>query len=755
MIEVQQSGERAATASAASGGGQAGEAASAGLAQLFAALLASAVLAEAPASEDSQALVEGGEDAASSAGEETESSADAGARFGDSSSNGNAAEQGDPSSEKTAIARLDMERPDVEEAIPLPTPKASEDTRRTNSEAPAIPVVESEVPEQAPQQNSAPPAQEAEVRRDSSSTNTAPTRTLLTKTLPSEARPTQPPAHPGLTAEAETPVHVDSSTEAPREASREKGEVPRHVLGVDPASQAVETARKQPTSEQVKPEIVSEKIHIQKDFAVDEKISHDALVERAESTDLDAPELVTSEATEAEPRAPREARHEAPLVVDAGYGEEGAETVRQDLRVDDPAPAPRFRSQANETRAVEEARPKPFAAAPETAPKPLREGVHEAGRVRVETGAGPETQADIQRISTAFPQQATAPANEELTVARAATAPPQKAPRPERPRRASEPQPSERSRSTDSRAGKPAPELGQAKSATALLGDSGRDSGTGSGTEPDQQAPKQDEVDLPKQTTAERTRAEIARLAATGGSTAAGPAVAKEQPPVAPAPAAETTPQAAPLAAAAPEPELAAARPTAPAPAAVTAAGGSSAQAHSAPAMREAAPAPEPAAPAEGAQFRRVEAMLDARPNETHRLQLVVHDDQLGRVSVRLVERAGLIDAMLRADRPGTAKQLTDSLSGLTELLTRGRGLDAGVGRTDRSESGGNADRESGREADRHDSNRQESGRDEPNRRDGQRRRDQPADERAFAPRTSTRRGERPEFSLESALQGA
>jgi len=49
----------------------------------------------------------------------------------------------------------------------------------------------------------------------------------------------------------------------------------------------------------------------------------------------------------------------------------------------------------------------------------------------------------------------------------------------------------------------------------------------------------------------------------------------------------------------------------------------------------------------------------------------VLHDDRLGRVSLNLTERAGLIDLMVRADRPATVRTLQDSLPALVEQLAQ------------------------------------------------------------------------------------
>jgi hypothetical protein len=63
-------------------------------------------------------------------------------------------------------------------------------------------------------------------------------------------------------------------------------------------------------------------------------------------------------------------------------------------------------------------------------------------------------------------------------------------------------------------------------------------------------------------------------------------------------------------------------------------------------------------------------ADFDRREDQT-RFQLVLRDDRLGRVSLNLTERAGLIDLMVRADRPATARTLQDSLPALVDSLAQ------------------------------------------------------------------------------------
>jgi hypothetical protein len=63
-------------------------------------------------------------------------------------------------------------------------------------------------------------------------------------------------------------------------------------------------------------------------------------------------------------------------------------------------------------------------------------------------------------------------------------------------------------------------------------------------------------------------------------------------------------------------------------------------------------------------------AELDPRPERTQ-FRLVLRDDHLGRVSLSLTERAGLIDLMVRADRRATVRTLQDSLPVLVDQLTQ------------------------------------------------------------------------------------
>ncbi len=76
-------------------------------------------------------------------------------------------------------------------------------------------------------------------------------------------------------------------------------------------------------------------------------------------------------------------------------------------------------------------------------------------------------------------------------------------------------------------------------------------------------------------------------------------------------------------------------------------------------------PAPEPAA-----TTRLEAAELDPRPERTQ-FRIVLRDDHLGRVSLNLTERAGLIDLMVRADKGSTVRVLQDSLPALVDQLAQ------------------------------------------------------------------------------------
>jgi hypothetical protein len=63
-------------------------------------------------------------------------------------------------------------------------------------------------------------------------------------------------------------------------------------------------------------------------------------------------------------------------------------------------------------------------------------------------------------------------------------------------------------------------------------------------------------------------------------------------------------------------------------------------------------------------------AELDRRDDQTQ-FRIVLRDDRLGRVSLSLTERAGLIDLMVRADKPATVRTLQDTLPTLVDALAQ------------------------------------------------------------------------------------
>jgi flagellar hook-length control protein FliK len=58
------------------------------------------------------------------------------------------------------------------------------------------------------------------------------------------------------------------------------------------------------------------------------------------------------------------------------------------------------------------------------------------------------------------------------------------------------------------------------------------------------------------------------------------------------------------------------------------------------------------------------------------RINVLMQDDHLGRIALRMVDRAGLIHAVVRTDSPHAAQTLTESLPGLLESLSH-KGLPA------------------------------------------------------------------------------
>jgi hypothetical protein len=77
---------------------------------------------------------------------------------------------------------------------------------------------------------------------------------------------------------------------------------------------------------------------------------------------------------------------------------------------------------------------------------------------------------------------------------------------------------------------------------------------------------------------------------------------------------------------------------------------------------------------------------------DVHQLDLLLQDDRVGRVSLRWTERAGLVEAMLRADSARGREMLVESLPSLLHALAR-RGLEPSLaGSNDgQARSGGEA----------------------------------------------------------------
>ncbi len=87
-------------------------------------------------------------------------------------------------------------------------------------------------------------------------------------------------------------------------------------------------------------------------------------------------------------------------------------------------------------------------------------------------------------------------------------------------------------------------------------------------------------------------------------------------------------------------------------------------------------PGRQPAAPAPPVPLERavqVAAAQVSRAGNATRLTVIVEDDRLGSVALRLAERHGGVEVVLRADNPATARQFQSSLPQLYEnLLQRG-----------------------------------------------------------------------------------
>jgi flagellar hook-length control protein FliK len=67
-------------------------------------------------------------------------------------------------------------------------------------------------------------------------------------------------------------------------------------------------------------------------------------------------------------------------------------------------------------------------------------------------------------------------------------------------------------------------------------------------------------------------------------------------------------------------------------------------------------------------------ASLTASGSEVQRLNLLLQDDRLGRIALRMVDRAGLIHAVVRTDGTRVAQLLSESLPALVDSLAQ-RGL--------------------------------------------------------------------------------
>ena len=92
--------------------------------------------------------------------------------------------------------------------------------------------------------------------------------------------------------------------------------------------------------------------------------------------------------------------------------------------------------------------------------------------------------------------------------------------------------------------------------------------------------------------------------------------------------------------------------------------------------MPQAASSPPSASGGDEAVERLVEMATLHRQSASGQMNILLRDSRLGRLSLRLVERAGLIDTIVRSDNPRTATLINDTLPQLIESLA-GRGLQA------------------------------------------------------------------------------
>ncbi len=96
---------------------------------------------------------------------------------------------------------------------------------------------------------------------------------------------------------------------------------------------------------------------------------------------------------------------------------------------------------------------------------------------------------------------------------------------------------------------------------------------------------------------------------------------------------------------------------------------------------REPAAAPQRGARAQPAELpRSVEKVIEAAQIERRagltRMNIVVKDPGIGRVAIRMVERAGTVDTMIRADTSATAQRISDQIPLLLESLSE-KGMQA------------------------------------------------------------------------------
>ena len=128
----------------------------------------------------------------------------------------------------------------------------------------------------------------------------------------------------------------------------------------------------------------------------------------------------------------------------------------------------------------------------------------------------------------------------------------------------------------------------------------------------------------------------------------------------------------------------------------------------------------EPPRPPQPADAPRIASSEIRRAGEATHLRLLIEDDRLGSLALRLSERGGGVEVVLRADSPSAARQLQQGLPGWHELLAQ-RGLQVEI-RGWSPSTGSDSDRNQQRQdQQRHDQQRERPSRQDERERRGRR----------------------------------